>query len=188
MNWLLDTLNSRQLEAVTHHEGPLLILAGAGSGKTRVITHRIAHLIQAHGVRPASILAVTFEATDEMRARIQQMVQGTERPIISTFHSYCARLLRRPEARALESLRPGLNLNFGIADENDQIGMIAAIYERLGLTEKESFSHEQVLSTISRYKTAESRGPTCTRKLPRYGTSTTECLKRTSNCSQRAGQ
>jgi DNA helicase II / ATP-dependent DNA helicase PcrA len=154
MNWLLDNLNPQQLEAVTHHDGPLLILAGAGSGKTRVITHRIAHLIEAHGVRPASILAVTFtnKATDEMRARIQQMVQGTERPIISTFHSYCARLLRRPEARALESFRPGFNLSFGIADENDQAGMIRAIYERLGLTEKEFFSHEQVLSTISRYK------------------------------------
>jgi DNA helicase-2/ATP-dependent DNA helicase PcrA len=154
MDRLLDNLNPQQLEAVIHRDGPLLILAGAGSGKTRVITQRIAHLIQTHGVRPASILAVTFtnKATDEMRARIRQMVQLTERPIISTFHSYCARLLRRPEARALESLRPGFTLNFSIADENDQVGIITDIYQKLGLTEKELFSHETVLSIISRYK------------------------------------
>jgi len=107
MNFL-DGLNPRQREAVEHVEGPLLILAGAGSGKTRVITHRIAHLVSAHRVPGWAILAVTFtnKAAGEMRDRVTGLVQSAPRdaPMVSTFHSFCVRLLRR-EGAPLGSLR-----------------------------------------------------------------------------------
>ena len=93
---LLADLTDNQREAVTHGEGPLLILAGAGSGKTRVITRRVAHLLQ-QGIRPTNILAITFtnKAAGEMKGRVEQLVPGN-RVWISTFHSLGARLLRRP--------------------------------------------------------------------------------------------
>src|SRR5947209_20268445 len=94
----LDQLNPQQLEAATHVEGPLLILAGAGSGKTRVITFRIAYLIDETGAPPDSILAVTFtnKAAAEMQERVQQLVRPSlAQPWISTFHSFCVRVLRR---------------------------------------------------------------------------------------------
>src|SRR5688572_12452965 len=96
---LAKLLNPQQLEAAQTTEGPVLILAGAGSGKTRVITYRIVNLIQSHQVRPESILAVTFtnKAADQMKYRVRNLMQAVRSsdPLISTFHSFCVRLLRR---------------------------------------------------------------------------------------------
>src|SRR4051794_24554975 len=95
----LAGLNPQQREAVAHKQGPLLLLAGAGSGKTRVITHRIAHLIDAHHIPSPAVLAVTFtnKAADEMRARVQSLLSNSptaaHTPVLSTFHSFCVRLL-----------------------------------------------------------------------------------------------
>src|SRR5437764_5345558 len=96
----LKGLNPEQREAVLHTEGPLLILAGAGSGKTRVITHRIAHIITSRRVPPSAVLAVTFtnKAANEMRERVAALLEDTpleSQPNVSTFHSFCVRLLRR---------------------------------------------------------------------------------------------
>ena len=112
---LLHNLNPPQKEAVLHGEGPLLILAGAGSGKTRVIVHRIAYLIREQGVRPWQILAVTFtnKAAGEMRERVEKLLGGGELPLISTFHSACARILRR------EIHHLGYDANFAIYDDKD---------------------------------------------------------------------
>ena len=125
----LDGLNPRQREAVEHTEGPLLVLAGAGSGKTRVITHRIAHLISAHKVPGWAILAVTFtnKAAGEMRERVRSLVAGEPRdaPTVSTFHSFCVRLLRR-EGAALAQIRPGFTPQFTIYDDDDQISILRA--------------------------------------------------------------
>ena len=95
---IYDTLNPKQKEAVLHTDGPLLILAGAGSGKTRVLTHRIAYLIDECGVNPWNIMAITFtnKAAGEMRERVDNLVGfGAESIWVSTFHSSCVRILRR---------------------------------------------------------------------------------------------
>ena len=112
-----DTLNDRQKEAVFCTEGPLLVLAGAGSGKTRVLTHRIAYLIEEQGVNPWNIMAITFtnKAAGEMRDRVDNLVGfGSESVWVSTFHSSCVRILRR----FIDHL--GYNTNFSIYDTDDQ--------------------------------------------------------------------
>jgi len=150
----LQGLNLRQREAVQHVEGPLLILAGAGSGKTRVITHRIAHLMAAHRVPGWAILAVTFtnKAAGEMRDRVKALVQGIggDAPTVSTFHSFCVRLLRR-EGAPLATVRPGFTTRFNIYDDDDQIAIIKSIYKALGLDEK-FMQHRAALSRISHSK------------------------------------
>src|SRR5678810_671683 len=117
----LDTLNPEQREAVLHVSGPLLILAGAGSGKTRVITSRIAYLVGDGHARPHEVLAVTFtnKAAEEMRSRVEALLgEDCSRMWVSTFHSLCARLLRR-EAPAI-----GLSRDFVIYDSSDQLTVV----------------------------------------------------------------
>src|SRR5262249_58298740 len=115
---LLADLTPAQSEAVTHFEGPLLILAGPGSGKTRVITRRVAYLLQ-QGVRPGSVLAITFtnKAAGEMRQRVQQLVPGN-RVWVSTFHSLGARLLRQHADRL------NIDRNFTIYDTDDRAKLV----------------------------------------------------------------
>ena len=152
----LDQLNPQQREAVESVHGPLLILAGAGSGKTRVITYRIAHLIEKHGVMPESILAVTFtnKAASEMGERVDKLVGGRSiaRPVISTFHSFCVRVLRRDvEQLRIKSATGeaiGLTKNFVIYDESDQESVVRAAMRRMGLDVKE-LTPRTVLSRIS---------------------------------------
>jgi len=136
----LEGLNPQQKAAVEHVEGPLLLLAGAGSGKTRVITHRIAHLVEAHHVPGPCILAVTFtnKAADEMRQRVHSLLGGDlgrSSPMVSTFHSFCVRLLRRDGAN-LAQIRPNFTKNFTIYDDDDQVSLLKSIYKALGLDEK----------------------------------------------------
>ena len=136
----LKGLNAQQREAVTHTEGPLLILAGAGSGKTRVITHRIAYIITQRHVPPSAISAVTFtnKAAGEMRERVAALLEGVpleSSPTVATFHSFCVRLLRR-DGDALGRVRPGFTRRFSIYDDEDQLGIIKSGYRGLGLDEK----------------------------------------------------
>jgi DNA helicase-2/ATP-dependent DNA helicase PcrA len=143
----LDQLNPQQREAVEATEGPVLILAGAGSGKTRVITYRIAHLIENQGVMPESILAMTFtnKAAAEMGERVEKLVGrlSIAKPVISTFHSFCVRMLRRDiEALRIPSATPGqspigITKNFVIYDEADQQSVVKSIMKRLGVDDKQ---------------------------------------------------
>jgi DNA helicase II / ATP-dependent DNA helicase PcrA len=151
----LQGLNPQQREAAAHVEGPLLILAGAGSGKTRVITHRIAHLVHEHRIPPYAILAVTFtnKAADEMRQRIEGLISkagASGSPTVSTFHSFCVRLLRRDGDR-LAPLRPGFSRKFTIYDDDDQLALIKGIFRALGLDEK-FMPYRGALSRISHAK------------------------------------
>ena len=154
----LDQLNPQQREAVETTEGPVLILAGAGSGKTRVITYRIAYLIEHKGVMPESILAMTFtnKAAGEMGARVDKLVGGLSiaKPVISTFHSFCVRMLRRDiEAMRIPSTVPGqpaigYTKNFVIYDESDQQSVVKSVMKRLGVDDKE-LTPRTVLGRIS---------------------------------------
>src|SRR5947208_11379532 len=124
----LAGLNPAQREAVLHAEGPLLVIAGAGSGKTRVLTHRVAHLIAAHGIKPQEILAITFtnKAAGEMRSRLEGLLGPVARSIwILTFHAACGRILRR------EAERLGYRSNFTIYDQADQVRLTNACLEEL---------------------------------------------------------
>src|ERR1700687_4300427 len=154
----LDQLNPQQREAVETTEGPVLILAGAGSGKTRVITYRIAYLIENMGVMPESILAMTFtnKAAAEMGERVEKLVGGLSiaKPVISTFHSFCVRVLRRDiEVLRIASSTPGQppighTKNFVIYDEADQLSVVKSTMKRLGLDDKQ-LTPRTVLSRIS---------------------------------------
>ncbi len=154
----LDQLNPQQREAVETTEGPVLILAGAGSGKTRVITYRIAHLIENLRILPESILAMTFtnKAAAEMGERVDKLVGGLSiaKPVISTFHSFCVRALRRDiEALRIPSSTPGQppighTKNFVIYDEADQLSVVKSTMKRLGLDDKQ-LTPRTVLSRIS---------------------------------------
>jgi DNA helicase-2/ATP-dependent DNA helicase PcrA len=151
----LQGLNPQQREAAAHVDGPLLILAGAGSGKTRVITHRIAHLIHGHGIPAYSILAVTFtnKAAAEMRHRIEALLSkagSSGSPLVATFHSFCVRMLRRDGAR-LADVRPGFTPQFTIYDDDDQLSIIKTIFRGLGLDDK-FMPYRAALSRISQAK------------------------------------
>ena len=135
---ILASLNPQQIEAVKATDGPLLILAGAGSGKTRVITVRIAYLIAEKGVAPNNILAVTFtnKASAEMRGRVEDLLKGQKlpsAPLISTFHSLCVRMLRQD----IEKLEAGYTRSFTIYDTDDSTKVIKACLKELGLDEKQ---------------------------------------------------
>ena len=154
----LDQLNPQQREAVETTDGPVLILAGAGSGKTRVITYRIAYLIENMGVMPESILAMTFtnKAASEMVERVDKLVGGLSiaKPVISTFHSFCVRVLRRDiEAMRIPSSVPGAppighTKSFVIYDENDQQQLVKSVMRRLGIDDKQT-TPRAVLAHIS---------------------------------------
>ena len=154
----LASLNPQQRAAASHVEGPLLLLAGAGSGKTRVITHRIAHLVTARRVPGPSILAVTFtnKAAEEMRQRVRALLGNpalSESPLVSTFHSFCVRTLRR-DGHSLAQIRPGFTPQFTIYDDDDQIALLKSVYRSLGLTE-EAVQYRAALSWIGSQKSAK---------------------------------
>ncbi len=145
---IYNTLNPMQKEAVLQTEGPLLILAGAGSGKTRVLTHRVAYLIEEKQVNPWNILAITFtnKAAGEMRERVDQLVGfGAESIWVSTFHSTCVRILRRH----IEYL--GYTTNFSIYDSDDQKTLMKQVFKAMDVDTKQ-FKERSVLGTISSAK------------------------------------
>ncbi len=143
-----DTLNPMQKEAVLHTDGPLLILAGAGSGKTRALTHRIAYLIEEKGIAPWNILAITFtnKAAGEMRERVNGLVEyGADSVWVSTFHSLCVRILRR----FIENL--GYENSFSIYDTDDQKTLLKQIYKAMSVDSK-LYKERGILSIISSAK------------------------------------
>ena len=147
MNPLLNGMNDKQSEAVQTTEGPLLIMAGAGSGKTRVLTHRIAYLIDEKMVNPWNILAVTFtnKAPREMRDRAMALNPATSETLIATFHSMCVRILRR------EADHIGYNRNFTIVDPGEQRTLMKRILKNLNLDPKK-WNERAILGTISNAK------------------------------------
>ena len=148
MDDLLEKLNDEQREAVLHDEGPLLILAGAGSGKTRVITYRIAYLIRVRGIWPSNILAITFtnKAANEMRERINTLIGDTSRNMwVGTFHSMFARILRR-HAELLD-----YTPTYSILDSDDQLKVIKECVKEMELNDK-LFAPRLVQTIISKAK------------------------------------
>ena len=147
----LNKLNPQQREAVEAVDGPVLILAGAGSGKTRVITYRIVHLIENKGIEPDAILAVTFtnKAAAEMAERVGSLLGGRtlRKPLIATFHSFCVRVLRR-DIEELKIGGAGYKKDFAIYDESDQQAVVKSAMRRLGLDDKQ-LKPSAVLSRIS---------------------------------------
>ncbi len=155
MSNLLDQLNPQQRAAVEETEGPLLILAGAGSGKTRVIAYRIAYLIEARQVPPENILAVTFtnKAADQMKERVGKLLAGQLKlrpgaPHVSTFHSFCVSVLRRHIERL------GYSRDFTIYDDDDQLRVLKACIQELGLSEQITSPR----STLAKISYAKNRG------------------------------
>ncbi|MFH1612674.1 MAG: UvrD-helicase domain-containing protein [bacterium] len=138
---ILEKLNTAQQEAVIHIDGPLLVVAGAGSGKTRILIYRIAHLIQ-QGINPENILAVTFtkKAALEMKERVWKLGIKNNNLFIGTFHSFCARILRK------EYEKLNINKDFTIFDDQDQLKLIKKIFEELKIT---LFTPQQVISAIN---------------------------------------
>lgn len=148
MSQLLDKMNPQQKEAILTTEGPLLVMAGAGSGKTRVLTHRIAYLMSEKQVSPYNILAITFtnKAAREMKERVEKLIGERGKDVwISTFHSMCVRILRRD----IDLI--GYDLNFGILDDADQLSVIKTVMEDLNLDSKRQ-SPKYFLSQISNAK------------------------------------
>ncbi len=155
MDKILDNLNDKQLEAITHFTGPLLVIAGAGSGKTKALTHRIAYLIKEKGVNPFNILAVTFtnKAANEMKQRIIKLLStgrdinefSDSMPTVGTFHSICVRMLRK-DVHLLD-----FENNFAIYDTTDQEILIKRVMEDIGIDSKR-FNPKAVLSHISNAK------------------------------------
>lgn len=148
MNQIYETLNEMQQEAVYHTEGPLLILAGAGSGKTRVLTHRIAYLMEEKNVQPYHIMAITFtnKAAAEMRSRVNEIAGfGAQQVWVSTFHSACVRILRRYIDRL------GYGNDFVIYDTDDQKRLLKDIIKRMNLDSK-MYKESTVLGKISDFK------------------------------------
>ncbi len=133
-------MNPQQQEGIRTVDGPVLLLAGAGSGKTRVVTHRIAYLIEERGVAPDAILAVTFtnKAAKEMAERVEKILGhgSLARPLLATFHSFCVRVLRR-DIEALRVGNTGLTKDFAIYDESDQQAVVKAALKRLGIDDKQ---------------------------------------------------
>ncbi len=168
----LAGLNDEQRDAVTTTEGPILILAGAGSGKTRVITHRIAYLIESCSVRPEQVLAVTFtnKAAGEMKERVEGLLKGyyaqetrTGSPLISTFHSLCVRMLRRD----IEKLGLGFTRSFTIYDQDDQERLMKVVLRDIGADEKQARATRSLVSA-AKNRGEEPRDDVTTRALEVY--------------------
>src|SRR5437762_5628127 len=147
---LLKDLNPKQQEAVQHTDGPMIILAGAGSGKTRVLTYKVLYLIQNHIAQPDNILAVTFtnKAASEMKERIRHILPPATyhlQPTIATFHALCAKILR------IEGKYIGLSAQFVIYDSQDQLDAIKEAMKQSGISIKE-YKPGSILGTISSAK------------------------------------
>ena len=154
MNTYLDSLNEAQKQAVLQKDGPMIIIAGAGSGKTRVLTYRIAHLMQ-QGVDAFNILSLTFtnKAAKEMKARIAGVVGASEAKNLwmGTFHSVFARILRS------EADKLGFPSNFTIYDTQDSVRLISSIIKEMNL-DKERYKAKQILGRISSFKNSLNNG------------------------------